>query len=92
MIPRELAHDNLVLWGRVYGQHNGARMAEAEGLLLSSIAFPYAGFRTAVPVGPTRRESIGAAREFFADDPEAFAVPASGDFTNQRPLGDEANK
>jgi len=26
------------------------------------------------------------------DDPDAFAVPASGDFTNQRPLGDEANK
>jgi len=26
------------------------------------------------------------------DDPDAFAVPASGEFTNQRPLGDEANK
>ena len=25
------------------------------------------------------------------DDPDAFGVPASGDFTNQRPLGDEAN-
>jgi hypothetical protein len=23
------------------------------------------------------------------DDPDAFAIPASGDFTNQRPLGDE---
>jgi ribosomal protein S18 acetylase RimI-like enzyme len=71
---RELAHDNLVLWGRVYGEHNGARMAETEGLLLSSIAFPYAGFRTAVPIGPTRRESIAVAREFFANDPEAFVI------------------
>ncbi|HUR58060.1 MAG TPA: rhamnogalacturonan acetylesterase, partial [Opitutaceae bacterium] len=26
------------------------------------------------------------------DDPDIFAVPASGDFTNQRPLGDEANR
>ncbi len=26
------------------------------------------------------------------DAPEKFAVPASGEFTNQRPLGDEANK
>lgn len=26
------------------------------------------------------------------DDPAAFAVPASGEFTNQRPLGDETNK
>lgn len=26
------------------------------------------------------------------DDPNLFAVPASGEFTNQRPLGDEANK
>jgi hypothetical protein len=26
------------------------------------------------------------------DDPAAFAVPASGEFTNQRPLGDEANR
>jgi lysophospholipase L1-like esterase len=26
------------------------------------------------------------------DNPDTFAVPASGDFTNQRPLGDEANK
>lgn len=25
------------------------------------------------------------------DNPDAFEVPASGDFTNQRPLGDEAN-
>jgi lysophospholipase L1-like esterase len=25
------------------------------------------------------------------DDPDQFAVPASGDFTNQRPLGDEGN-
>jgi len=74
VILREVAHDNLVLWSRVYGQHNGARMAEADGLLLSSIAFPYAGFRTAVPIGPTRRESVGAAREFFTDDPEAFVI------------------
>lgn len=71
---RDVAHDNLALWGRVYGQHNGARMAETEGLLLSSIAFPYPGFRTAVPIGPTRRESIAAAREFFAVDPDAFVV------------------
>ena len=59
---RERAHDNLVLWSRVYGEHNGARLAEAEGLLLSSIAFPYAGFRTAVPIGPTGPESVRAAR------------------------------
>lgn len=26
------------------------------------------------------------------DEPDTFAVPASGDFTNQRPLGDEGNK
>lgn len=26
------------------------------------------------------------------DDPDQFAVPASGEFTNQRPLGDETNK
>lgn len=26
------------------------------------------------------------------DDPDAFAVPASGEFTQQRPLGDEANR
>jgi hypothetical protein len=26
------------------------------------------------------------------DDPETFALPASGEFTNQRPLGDETNK
>ena len=26
------------------------------------------------------------------DDPEMFAVPASGSFTNPRPLGDEANR
>jgi lysophospholipase L1-like esterase len=26
------------------------------------------------------------------DDSDTFAVPASGEFTNQRPLGDEANK
>jgi len=71
---RELAHDNLVLWSRVYGQHNGARLTETEGLLLSSIAFPYAGFRTAVPIGPTRPESLRAAREFFAGDPEAFVL------------------
>jgi lysophospholipase L1-like esterase len=26
------------------------------------------------------------------DDPERFGIPASGEFTNQRPLGDEANR
>lgn len=26
------------------------------------------------------------------DDPDTFAVPASGEFTNQRPLGDESNR
>ncbi len=26
------------------------------------------------------------------DDPAAFAVPSSGEFTNERPLGDEANR
>lgn len=26
------------------------------------------------------------------DNPDAFAVPASGEFTNQRPLGDETNR
>ena len=74
MNRREAAHDNLVLWARVYGEHNDSRMTETEGLLLSSIALPYAGFRTAVPIGPTRRESIAAAREFFANDPEAFVI------------------
>lgn len=71
---RARAHDNLVLWNRVYGEHNRARMATVEGLLLSSIAFQYAGFRTAIPVGPTRRASIDAVRRFFADDPEAFVI------------------
>ena len=76
---RAQAHDNLVLWSRVYGEHNHARVATEEGLLLSSIALPYAGFRTAVPVGPTSRASIEAARAFFADDPEAFVVYARPD-------------
>jgi len=76
---RMQAHDNLVLWSRVYGEHNDARMATDEGLLLSSIALPYAGFRTAVPVGPTSRASIDAARAFFAGDPEAFVVYARPD-------------
>ncbi len=26
------------------------------------------------------------------DDPDTFVLPPSGDFTNQRPLGDEANR
>ena len=26
------------------------------------------------------------------DDPEMFAIPASGEFTNQRPLGDDGNR
>ena len=76
---RRQAHDNLLLWNRVYGEHNRARTATVEGLLLSSIAFPYAGFRSAVPVGATRRESIDAARAFFADDPDAFVVYARPD-------------
>lgn len=80
---RELAHDNLALWGRVYGQHNDARLSETEGLLLSSIAFPYAGFRTAIPIGPTRRESISAAREFFAGDPDAFVIYSRPDIDTE---------
>ena len=76
---RAQAHDNLVLWGRVYGEHNRARMVTAEGLLLSSIAFPYAGFRTAIPVGPTSHASVDAARAFFAEDPEAFVIYARPD-------------
>ena len=76
---RHVAHDNLVLWARVYGEHNRARMAETEGLLLSSIAFPYAGFRTAIPIGTTSHASITAARTFFADDPDAFVVYARPD-------------
>ena len=80
---RARAHDNLVLWSRVYGEHNHARMTTEEGLLLSSIALPYAGFRTAVPVGPTSRASIDAARAFFADDPEAFVVYARPDIDTE---------
>ena len=80
---RVRAHDNLALWSRVYGEHNRARMATVEGLLLSSIAFQYAGFRTAIPVGPTRRESIAAARAFFADDPEAFVIYARPDIDTE---------
>ena len=76
---RAQAHDNLLLWSRVYGEHNHARAATTEGLLVSSIAFPYAGFRTAVPVGPTRRVSVNAARAFFAGDPEAFVIYARPD-------------
>jgi ribosomal protein S18 acetylase RimI-like enzyme len=63
----------------VYGEHNGARIATVEGLLLSSIAFQYAGFRSAIPVGPTRLASIAAARAFFENDPEAFVIYARPD-------------
>jgi hypothetical protein len=80
---RAQAHDNLVLWAEVYGEHNHARMARAEGLLLSSIAFQYAGFRTAIPVGATGRASIAAARTFFADDPEAFVAYARPDIDTE---------
>jgi len=80
---RELAHDNLVLWSRVYGDHNGARTSETEGLRLSSIAFPYAGFRTAVPIGPTSRASLDAARDFFANDPDAFVIYARPDLDTE---------
>lgn len=73
---RTHAHDNLILWSEVYGEHNRARMATVDGLLLSSITFQYAGFRTAIPVGPTRRASIDAARTFFEGDPEAFVIYA----------------
>jgi ribosomal protein S18 acetylase RimI-like enzyme len=71
---RRQAHDNLVLWSRVYGEHNHARTTTVEGLFLGSLAFQYAGFRVGVPVGPTRRASIDAARAFFAGEPEGFVI------------------
>lgn len=67
-------HDNLVLWNRVYAEHNDARTATDAGLFMVSVPFEYAGFRTAVPVGPTSAASVAAARHFFASDPPAFVI------------------
>jgi ribosomal protein S18 acetylase RimI-like enzyme len=70
------AHDNLVLWARVYAEHNNGRAATDANLFMTSLPFEYAGFRAAVPVGPTTKASMAAARAFFAHDPDAFVVYA----------------
>ncbi|MEY2449900.1 MAG: hypothetical protein QOH79_3376 [Acidimicrobiaceae bacterium] len=66
------AHANLAMWARVYAEHNGARTASDAGLLLASLPFPYPGFRTALVTGDVEERSLGAARDFFAGDPEIF--------------------
>lgn len=48
--------------------------------------------RTGLPVASFIADGFGHFDPSRPDPVEAFAVPASANFTNQRPLGDEANK
>jgi ribosomal protein S18 acetylase RimI-like enzyme len=73
---RARAHDNLVMWTRVFAAHNDARTATDANLFMASLPFEYAGFRTAVPIGPTTAASTDAALAFFAGDPDAFVLYA----------------
>ncbi len=45
-----------------------------------------------LPLAPFIRADFRGFDPARPDDPDTFAVPASAEFTNQRPLGDEASK